>query len=209
MKLKLVTIVFALLALQSFAQTKNKKETYLKLSAGSVSFGSGDILGYSISLDASKNVINKSYWGIDKLLIGGELIFESGVKNPIIQNPTLEEFLSVSYYQVSSTILWTKASYYPIKKILKGFNIQLGPTIAHSFRSSETQASRIISTTGESVRRSILTFDNGFTYGYRISTGIEFNLSKKLLTGFRLDFSNNNKAEINTLAGLKFGLKLL
>ena len=136
------------------------------------------------------------------------MIFESGVKNPIIRNPTLEEFLSVSYYQVSSTILWTKASYYPIKKILKGFNIQLGPTIAHSFRSSETQASRIISATGESVRRSILTFDNGFAYGYRISTGIEFNLSEKLLTGFRLDFSNNNKAEINTLAGLKFGLKL-
>jgi hypothetical protein len=208
MKLKLVTIVFALLALQSFAQTKNKKETHLKLSAGSVSFGSGDILGYSISLDASKNVIKKSYWGIDKLLIGSELIFESGVKNPVIQNPTINEFFDKSFAQVSSTVLWSKVSYYPIKEVLKGFNIQLGPTFGHSYRTSEIQASRIVDPVGQTVRRSILEFDNGFTFGYRVSTGIEFDICKKFLAGFRLDFSNNTEAEINTLAGLKFGLKL-
>jgi hypothetical protein len=204
----LLTILLSLTGIVTFSQTNSNKNVYLKLSGGQVSFGTGDFLGYSFSFDASKNILKKSSFALDKLLLGGELIFESGVKNPVIHNPTEEQFFSKTFHHVSSTVLWTKISYYPFKKIIKGFNIQIGPTAGYSYRSTEERASRIVNALGESTRLSTLIFDNGFTYGYRISTGIEFNLNKNLLTGFRLDFSNNNEAEINTLAGIKLGIKL-
>ncbi len=84
----------------------------------------------------------------------------------------------------------------------------MGPTFGYSYRSTEPQARRVIDAFGNSVRQSILSFDNGFIVGYRISTGVEFDISRKLMTGFRLDFSNNTEGEINTLAGLKVGYKL-
>jgi hypothetical protein len=205
MKHYLFIILFALISYQSFSQTENKKYTTLKFSGGRVAFGTGDFLGYSFAFDLSKNVINKSNWGLSKLLIGGEFIFENGVKNPVIQNPTFEEFISKSFRHTSNAIIWTKASYYPFKKIVKGFNIQVGPTFGYSYRSTEPQARRVVDAFGNSVRQSILSFDNGFILGYRISTGIEFDISKKIMTGFRLDFSNNTEGEINTLAGLKVG----
>ena len=208
MKKTLLTTICSLLLIVTFSQTNSNKNIYLKLSAGQVFFGTGDFLGYSFSFDASKNLIKKSSFGLDKLLIGGELLFENGVKNPIIQNPTQEEFFSKTFQHVSSTVLWTKFSYYPFKKIISGFNIQVGPTIGYSYRSTEAEASRAVNALGQSTRLSTLYFNNGFTYGYRISTGIEFNITKKLLTGFRLDFSNNNEAEINTLAAIKIGFQL-
>lgn len=208
MKKTLLTTIFSLLLIVTFSQTNSNKNIYLKLSAGQVFFGTGDFLGYSFSFDASKNLIKKSSFGLDKLLIGGELLFENGVKNPIIQNLAQEEFFSKTFQHVSSTVLWTKVSYYPFKKIISGFNIQVGPTVGYSYRSTEARPSRAVNALGQSTRLSTLYFNNGFTYGYRISTGIEFNITKKLLTGFRLDFSNNNEAEINTLAAIKIGVQL-
>jgi len=207
MKRFFLLLTSTLFFLTSFSQTKQTKDWYIKLSGGRVSFGTGDFLGYSFSFDASKNVIKNPKTALARLLIGGEIIFENGVKNPVIQNPTIEEFLRKTFRHTSSTILWVKISYYPFKKIINGFNIQVGPTIGHSYRSTESKATRVADPSG-SVRLSTLSFDNGFTYGYRISTGFEFNLNKKILTGFRLDFSNNNDGEINTLAGLKLGIML-
>ena len=193
----------------TFSQTDATKKYHLKLSGGQVSFGTGDFQGYSLGVEASKNILRKSYFGLDKLLFGGELIFENGVKNPVIKSPTNEEFFSKSFQHISSTILWTKISYYPFKKIISGFNIQVGPSFGHTYRSTESRASRTVDASGQSSDRvSTLFFDNGFRYGYRISTGIEFNINKKYLTGFRLDFSNNNEGEINTFAGIKAGIKL-
>lgn len=208
MKKFLLSTILTFLFMVSFSQSNLKKDSYLKLSSGRVSFGTGDFLGYSFSFNVSKNVINTSKFALDKLLVGGELIFENGVKNPVIQNPTQDEFFNKTFQHVSSSILWTKISYYPFRKVIKGFNIQAGPTFGYSSRSTEARASRIIDALGQSTRLSTLSFDNGFIYGYRLSTGIEIPLCKRFLTGFRLDFSNNNKAEINTLAGLKVGFRL-
>lgn len=208
MKKVSLTAFFSLFLIVTYSQTNADNNIYLKLSVGQVSFGTGDFLGYSFSIDASKNLIKKPSFGLSKLLLGGELIFENGVKNPGIQNPTQEDFFSKTFQHVSSTVLWTKASYYPLKNITSGFNIQVGPTVGYSYRSSEEKASRTVNTLGQSTRLSTLSFDNGLVYGYRISTGIEFNITKKLLTGFRLDFSNNNEGEINTLAGIKVGVQL-
>lgn len=202
-------IFFAILILlgffQSFSQTIKPQNTVITLSVGRVSFGTGDFLGSSIGFGASKNVLKKSNWGLSKLLLGGEFIVENGVKNPVIRNPTFEEFLEKSFYHTSNILLWTKASYYPFKKIIKGFSIDIGPTFGYSYRSNERSAIAKIDGSGNSFRQSILSFDNGYTIGYRVSTSVEVNVSKRILVGFKLDFSNNNKAEINTLMGIKLG----
>jgi hypothetical protein len=208
MKKSVFTIIFLLFISFAFSQSNSTKELFLKLSGGRVNFGTGDILGYSILIEAGKNVKKKPSFALSKLLIGGELIFEQGVRNPVVEDPTGGQFFSQTFYHVSNTNLWPKISYYPFNKIIKGFNIQLGPTIGYAYRSEEKRASRIVDPGGTSTRTSTLGFNNGFTVGYRISTGIEFNIGKKMLTGLRLDFSNNNEAEINTLAGLKIGIRL-
>jgi len=208
MRKNILILLFALFTFPSFSQSPKLPGSFLRLSGGSVSFGTGDFMGYSFGVGLLKNVIRQPRTGLDKLLVGGELIFESGVKNPVIQNPTQEEFFAKTFRHTSSTLLWAKAGYYPFKKIVKGFNIQAGPVIGYSSRSTEQRASRVVDILGNSVRQSTLTFNNGFVFGYRISTGIEFDLSRRLHAGFRLDFSNNNEAEINTLAGLSVGIIL-
>lgn len=207
MKCLFLLTIFTSFLFTSFSQT-NTRQFYHKLSGGRVSFGTGDFFGYSVSYEASKNVIRKPSFALNRLLLGGELIFENGVKNPVIDNPTFGDFIGSTFHHVSSTILWAKASYYPFNKIIRGFNIQAGPTFGYSYRSTESRSSRIVQPNGQATRSSTLSFDNGFTVGYRISTGIEFNVSKKFLTGFRLDFSNNNDADVNTLLGVKIGLRL-
>lgn len=206
-KMTLIIILMSI-ATGAFSQSDIGKKFYLKLSCGQVSFGTGDFLGYSFGVEASKDVLKKTSFALGKLLIGGELIFENGVKNPVLQNPSADQFFSKTFNHVSNTVLWTKISYYPLRKFLSGFNIQLGPAIAYSYRSTEQSARRTVDASGQATRISTLYFNNDFSYGYRISTGIEFNIGKKYLTGFRLDFSNNNIGEINTLVGIKAGVKL-
>lgn len=208
MKKRILFTVTLFFSLSVFSQSSKSQGTILRLSGGSVSFGTGDFLGYGFGLDLSKNVISKAKPGLNKLLLGAELLFENGVKNPIVQNPTIGEFFSTSFQHVSTSQLWIKGSYYPFGKIVKGFNIQIGPTVGYSYRSNEARAARRVDVLGNAVRESTLQFDNGFTIGYRISTGLQFELNHKLQAGFRLDFSNNNEGEINTLAGLSMGLKL-
>lgn len=207
MKYYILTIFLTLLLSQSYSQAKNNSNTYFKFSAGRVAFGTGDFFGNSLAIDVSKNVIKQSKWGLDKLLLGGEFLFENGTKNPVIQNPTADEFFSKTFHHTSNAIIWAKASYYPFKKFVRGFNIQVGPTYGYSYRSTERQARRVVDPLGNSVRQSILSFDNGFILGYRISTGIDFDVTPRIMAGFRLDFSNNTKGEINTLAGLRIGYK--
>jgi hypothetical protein len=208
MRKNLLILIFALISISAFSQSSQSSETILRLSGGRVNFGSGDILGYGLGIDLSKNVIAKAKPGLNKLMLGAEMLFENGVKNPIVQNPTIGEFFSTSFQHVSTSQLWIKGSYYPFGKIVKGFNIQVGPTVGYSYRSNEARSARRVDVFGNAVRESTLQFDNGFTIGYRISTGLQFDLNHKLQAGFRLDFSNNNEGEINTLAGLSMGLKL-
>lgn len=206
MKKNLLLFIFSFFFFQSFSQTIQSKNTYLKFSGGRVAFGTGDYFGYLISFDASKNIITKSKWGLSKLLLGGEMIFENGVENPPGESGTFEENKYSTFYHTSNAVLWPKVSYYPLKKILSGFNIQLGPTVGYSYRSREASAEITVDNSGSVTRASYLAFDNGVTVGYRISTGIEFGIAKKILTGFRLDWCNNTDGEINTLLGLKVGI---
>lgn len=208
MRRNILILLFTFFSLPVFSQSSQSTGTILRLSGGSVSFGTGDFLGYGLGIDLSKNVITKAKPGLNKLMLGAELLFENGVKNPVVQNPTIGEFFSTSFQHVSTSQLWIKGSYYPFGKIVKGFNIQVGPTLGYSYRSTESRATRVVDVFGNAVRESTLKFDNGFFVGYRISTGMQFDLNRKLQAGFRLDFSNNNEGEINTLAGLSVGISL-
>lgn len=184
-----------------------QKETQLTVSGGYVSFGSGDFLGYYLGIGASRQVNKKPSAGLNKLLLGGELIFENGTKNPVVYNPTVSEFLQ-TFHHVSTSMLWVKASYYPLNKILRGLNIQLGPTIGYSYRSSEGWVASRPNVPVGVVRESRLSYDNGVIYGYRISAALDFRLTNKLFTGLRMDFSNTQKGEINNSLGAKIGFVL-
>lgn len=181
---------------------------YLRLSGGHMSFGTGDYTGYAIGLEVSKNVIAKPRWGLARLLPGGEILFEHGVKKPVIDNPTVSQFFSSTFRHTSGTILWGKAAWYPFPRYVKGFHIQAGPTLGYFNRSAEQRAMRVVDATGNATRHSVLSFDNGFAVGYRISTGIDWDIRRQWIAGFRLDFANNTKGEINTLAGVRTGIRL-
>jgi hypothetical protein len=210
MKRTLITLIFAIIFCPSFSQLQHNSNTYLKLSGGRVAFGTGDYFGYSLAFEASTNVIKKTSPGLRQLLVGGEMIFENGVKNPALSRPgtTVSEDFFYAFYHTSNAVLWPKVSYYPLRKLVKGFNIQLGPTAGYSYRSGESSATISYDGIGNVIRTSSLFFDNGFTIGYRISTGIEFDFTPRIQTGFRLDWSNNNKGEINTLLAVKAGIRL-
>ncbi|HZG70220.1 MAG TPA: hypothetical protein VEY51_01685 [Chondromyces sp.] len=195
-----------LLSFFSFGQSNLTKPYYLKLSGGRVAFGTGDILGPSVNIEGAKDLLKQPKKGVNRLLLGTELSFETGVRNVVAINPTVEEFLR-SFYHVSNLLLYPKLTYYPFGGIVKGFNVAIGPSFGYSFLSKESGWSGRTTPSGDYIRYSILTANNTWLLGYRISTGYEIGITKKLLTGIRLDFSSYSNGDINTLAALKAGVR--
>jgi hypothetical protein len=182
----------------------------VELSGLYISFGSGDILGYGVGAGMTKDLGKKPRLGLGQLLVGGEMLFETGTKEPKIENTTANDiaYNEPFFRHVSGNTLWAKAVYHPFHKFLKGFYVGVGPTIGYWKRSREKSAG-IRSNEGEpSVRLSVLDFDNGVTIGYRLSGGIDFRVLRKMYIGGRMDFSNNQKAEINSTLGLRLGYRM-
>jgi len=179
----------------------------VQLSGLYISFGTGDVLGYGVGAGMTKDLVKKPRLGLGQLLVGGEMLFETGTKEPKIENTTATEiaYQEPFFRHVSGNTLWAKAVYHPFHKFLKGFHIGIGPTLGYWKRSTEKSAGLRSTDDPSSVRVSILEFDNGVTVGYRLSGGIDFRISKKMYVGGRIDFSNNQKAEINSSLGLKLG----
>lgn len=203
-----------LLGLISYAtlfaqQPQISKEWYLKVSGGSVSFGTGVFANtYGIGIDVSKNIIMKPKPGIGKLLVGGELLFEQGVNSPKMGVLSIEEASPIfSFYHVSASTLWPKVSYHPFHKGFSGFALQVGPTIGYTFYSGAESTSTISLPGGGYFRQSAIGYDHGIRVGYRLSTAYEFTICKNWLAGLRVDFSNTQKGEINTLLGIKGGVR--
>jgi hypothetical protein len=203
--------LFALISYATLVaqQSQNSKDWYLKVSGGSVSFGTGVFANtYGIGIDVSKNIIKKPKLGIGKLLVGGELLFEQGVNSPKMGRLSEEEGSPFfSFYHVSSSTLWPKVSYHPFRKGFSGFALQVGPTIGYTFYSAEESSSLISSPGGGYFRQSAISYDHGIRVGYRLSTAYEFTICKTWLAGLRVDFSNTQKGEINTLLGIKGGVR--
>jgi hypothetical protein len=203
MRAVLISLLF--LTISQFCFCQNKKE--IAISGGRVLFGTGDIPGYSVNIELNKNLIMHPKAMLAKLMVGLEFSFENGSKDPKVINPTFQEFISKTFYHTSNSILTIKVSYFPITKtFLRGLNICIGPSIGYTNQSSEFQSSFIVDpATQESIRRSYLTFYKNVIIGYRISAGYVYNFKKDIFAGIRLDFSNYNNGDINTLAGLKIG----
>lgn len=189
----------------------NSKELYLNISCGRVLFGTGDVVGYSISTEFSKKIITSPKNFVRKILLSGELAFETGVKTPKVIDIFPSDLYGVTFYHISNTLFTLKVTYYPITRtFLKGLNIAIGPTIGYTNQSREWRAdyNPYTSTSGTGLRSSYLEYKNSILWGYKISAGYEYKFKKSLLIGIRADFNNYANGDINTLAALKFGYGL-
>jgi len=190
------------------AQDSLTRGTWLSLSGGQAAFGSGDVVGYSISIGAATQVNKESRFALNRLLLGGEMFFENGVNLLSTGNVSGQTWIFGSFRHNSNTVLWGKILYYPFQRILPGLHVGLGPTAGYSLRSLEGSSRISRNVLNEPEKFSEIVNENGFTIGYRISTGLDFNVSHRFVLGIRVDFSNNNLAEINTFVGVKTAIVL-
>jgi hypothetical protein len=192
--MKLVSsIIFLCLFNITVKAQQNKKLNFIKFSFGRVAFGTGDLFGYSFSSELSKN-LNKH------INLGLEATIENGKVQPELSD------VFTAFNQVSNASLTPKLNYYPFNKIVKGFNIGLGPTLGYQFKTEESQWTILYDPNGNPyLRRSILKYTNKFFVGYRVSVNYDFNFKKGFLLGIRSDFSNYNNGDINTLLSIKAG----
>ncbi|MCC6287081.1 MAG: hypothetical protein IT249_04285 [Chitinophagaceae bacterium] len=201
--------LFVLIALNyaalSYCQ-ENSPIKYIKVSGGRVSFGTGDVPGYGIYIEGCGNFIKNSGYLSDHIQLGGEIYFQSGVKNPKVRNPEPLAFFNYSFRHYSLTGLNGKAIFFPFRKKLSGLNISIGAGIAYQNYSYETRAELIQYTNDLAMRMSELGYENRFLLGYTISLGYDFFLiSNKLLLGARYDLVNYNNGDFNYMLGGKIG----
>lgn len=206
MRKPLLLLTFSMLISFFCYSQSNLRPYYLKLSGGRVLFGTGDILGPAIGIEGAKSLLKQPKRGVNRLLAGAEIFFETGVRNVVAINPTVEEFLR-SFDHTSNLLLYPKLTYYPFGGIVKGFNVSVGPSFGYSFQSKESGWSGRPTPSGDYIRQSMLTDTDAWLIGYRISTGYEIGFSKNLLTGIRADFSSHSNGDINTLLALKAGVR--
>lgn len=204
MKILSCCALMILLPLFLLSQTQNYKSS-IKLSGGRISFGTGDFFGYSSNIEYARRLNAKK--GFKHFSVGAELSFENGSKRPKVINPTFQEFIDKTYYTATNIILSPKIHYYPFSKTFaKGFNISAGISIGYTSQNTEFQSTYIYDpATQMSLRRSYLAYTNEVLFGYRITTGYDLNISKKILTGFRLDFCSYTNGDINTVIAAKLG----
>ena len=205
----LISICLFLLATPYCQSQIEANAAYIKLSGGSVLFGTGDIPGFGIYVEGSGNVFKKNKYLSKHLQTGMELYFESGVKNPTVINPTPDEFSHDPFFNHISQIgIDFKSTFYPFRKFLKGINIGIGAGCIFSFNSYEGRAVREVYTSTLSRRMSELRFENRFLLGYRISVGYDvFIMKGQLLVGVRTDLANLNNGDYNQLIGAKIGYR--
>jgi hypothetical protein len=207
MRIPLFIILYLFTTLTVFSQDTAPSRYYLKLSGGLLSFGTGDVQGYSVQLEVAKNMLRRSRSALQQLLLGIELGHENGVRTAKAINPSVDEFLIERFYQVANTTLHPKLSYYPFKSLLKGFHLAVGPILAYSIQSKERGASVIPNGSG-SIRYTILESDKGLLIGYRIGPGFELAITKQIVAGVRVDLANYDNGDVNTFAALKVGVRL-
>lgn len=192
--------ISCLYILSGFAQKKSNELTF---SAGRVSFGTGDALGPGIAVGYSKFLNNSSM-----LRLGAELVFETGVRQPVVYNPTIPEFL-VSFWSSTNFILFPHIKFHPFKsRVSGGLGLSIGPSLGYTWQTTEFRAERLYEP-GLQVyfRHSYLEYLNTYLLGYRISASYSYEFTKHWNAGIRLDFSSHTNGDINTLLGLKTGYR--
>jgi hypothetical protein len=209
-----VLYLFNLLLLSYVAvgQLPYNHPTYVKVSGGPAFFGTDDIRGYGIYTEISHDVLNTSRPFCARLLVGGEISFESGGINPVLKNPSLWEMNNNTFHHTITTGLAAKLTWYPFTSIFPGFHIAVGPVLAYTIQTRENSVTINLMPPMNmlppmTIRQSTLEFDNRLVAGYRIGTGYEFFFNEILFAGIRADFSNYNNGDVNTLLGAKLGYR--
>lgn len=182
---------------------------YLKLSGGSVLFGTGDVPGFGVYIEGSGNFFRRSQYLSKHLQIGAELYFENGVKRPTIENPAPAQFQTDPFFKhISLSGLTIKSTFYPFINFLRGTNIGIGAGAAYYCYSYEARAVREVYTPTLSRRMSELRFENRFLVDYRLSAGYDFFIVRQIfLAGVRVDLVNYNNGDFNSLIGAKVGYR--
>lgn len=205
MKTLLLFFIASFCCTVSFSQTPAVSK-YLKISGGSVLFGTGDVPGYGIYIEGCGNFLTKNNYLSKHIQLGGELFFQSGVDNPKVRNPDMSEFFKLTFKHYSLAGLNGKVNFYPFKRIVRGLNISVAVSAAYQNYSREVRAELRQLTDDFSMRMSELTYDNRFLLGYIISVGYDFFILRdKLLLGARYDFVNYNNGDFNAMLGGKIG----
>lgn len=186
----LLTFAIIILNGNANAQKDAGANTYLKLSSGRIIFGTGDIVGPGVSIEGGKNLIRKPKRFLQKLYIGSEFSFQFATSQPKVENPTPADFLYRMFNHQSLFALNTKLTYHPFGKVLRGFYLSGGPTVAYTAKSYERSAELAVYTPVLSRRISELKFENEFLVGYLVSPGYEFEVAKNWMVGLRFDLIN-------------------
>ncbi len=207
MKLILIIAIFCLFSTQAFSQ-KDVHNKYLKLSAGRMLFGTGDIVGYAANVEYAKR-LNSGKMFLKHFAMGAELSFENGATEPDVYTTPAQESFNRSFHTTTNIVFTPKFTYYPFNKTFaKGINITGGISVGFTSQSREFQSGYTYDPVFQrSVRHSYLAFYNKAMFGYRITTGYEFMVTKKIVAGARLDFDSYENGDINTLIGLKAGIR--
>lgn len=204
---KLLFVGLSLFCLSAQAQLKTTPLYHLKMSAGRVLFGTGDIPGYGIYIEGSKNLLKQPEGSSNRLLAGIEFAFESGAKRPVVENPTTAQYGEKSFAQVSNSLISGKLTWYPFGSVLSGLNLVVGPSVGYThFVAEASRRSREIYP-GYTRTETILYYGDAILFGYRISVGYELPVTKKISLGIRADFSSYDNGNINTLAAGKLGYR--
>lgn len=179
---------------------------YIKLSGGYIVFGTGDVPGYGISVEATGNFIKKNDYLNKHFQLGGEIFFQTGVKNPKVVDPNPGDFYGKSFRHYSLGGLNAKFNFYLFRSFLKGLNISLAGGLAYQNYSAEARAEIIEYSPTFSRRMSELRFENTLLLGYTISVGYDvYIVQDKLFIGPRIDLANYNNGDFNSLLGGKIG----
>jgi hypothetical protein len=198
-------ILTVVIPTRPFAQDSSSNGQALYISAGRISFGTGDFFGYNVNVGYAKRL--SSNRGLLEHLEGQvELCFEYGNNQPIIINPTADEFFGQFYYSTANIAIVPKIGYYPFNRtFFKGLNISAGLAFGYTNQNREFQATLFYDPVSQiNVRRSYLEYINEFIFGYRVSVGYDYPFINHLLLGARFDFENyTNLGDINATLGAK------
>jgi len=197
--------LYLLIVIGAVAQ-KNKKEI-LEFCIGRLAFGTGDFFGYGANVGYERQ-LNPNNNFLKHFSAQAELSFEYGKSQPKVFNATLEEFYHQHYYSTANVAIIPKIAYHPFNKtFLKGFNFSAGISLGYTNQNREFEATYIYDWVSQSsLRRSYLEYINQFIFGYRVSAGYEYAITKHVLIGARMDFENYfNLGDINTLLAGKIG----
>jgi acetyltransferase-like isoleucine patch superfamily enzyme len=200
-------LVMLCFGFNAFGQAPSGKPYEVALSAGKIFFGTGDFAGYTIQVAGSKQLNKKRHVFLKRILLGTEMSFETGVKNPIIRNPIAEDFIRRTFYHASNTILNFKLSYYPLGGFAKGLHVSVGPNVGYTYSSHEAMATNVRLPNGSNYRSVMLQYSNAWVVGYKVSPGYDVYFAKKWLASVRIDFENFNNGDINTSYGIKTGVR--